>query len=67
MAKTMTGTPDLIALATEIAIRDERDSSRPFDPLKPATDAITIDTSNLSAERVVEFMNGVVDKWRSKG
>ena len=67
MAKTMPGTPDLIALAAEIATRDERDSTRTFDPLKPATDAIAIDTSNLSAERVVEFMNGVVDKWRSKG
>ncbi|MFO0936605.1 MAG: (d)CMP kinase [Gemmataceae bacterium] len=67
MAKTMTGTPDLSVLAREIAERDHRDSTRKLDPLKPATDAIIIDTSNQTAEEVVDIMHGVVSQWRSKG
>lgn len=67
MAKTMTGQHDLTKLAHEIATRDRRDSERAFDPLKPATDATIIDTSEMSAERVVEIMKEAVQRWRSKG
>lgn len=38
----------------DITERDERDSSRSASPLKPADDAVTIDTSDLSIEQVVE-------------
>lgn len=38
----------------DITERDERDSSRSASPLKPADDAVIIDTSDLSIEQVVE-------------
>lgn len=44
----------LAALSREIAERDERDSTRPVAPLKPASDAIVIDSTGLSAEQVVD-------------
>ncbi len=44
----------LAALAEAIRLRDERDRSRSISPLKPAQDAIKIDTDNLSIEEVFE-------------
>ena len=38
----------------EIKLRDERDRTRTASPLKPAADAIHIDTSHLSIEQVLE-------------
>jgi cytidylate kinase len=38
----------------EQAIRDERDSTREHSPLQPAPGAITLDTTGLSVEQVVE-------------
>lgn len=68
MAKTMPDGPhDLAKLAAEIAERDERDSKRTLDPLMPAADAIVIDSSNLTAEQVLERMKEAVERWRSKG
>jgi cytidylate kinase len=40
--------------------RDQRDSSREIAPLKPAPDAIVIDSSALSVEAVVQRMKAVV-------
>ena len=42
------------SLLEEIAARDARDSQRNAAPLKPASDAVTVDTSTLSIEQVVE-------------
>jgi len=42
------------ALSREIAERDERDASRPVAPLKPADDAVVIDTSEMGIDEVVE-------------
>ena len=44
----------LPALLTEIAERDARDSQRTASPLKPAVDAILLDTSKLSIDEVVQ-------------
>jgi cytidylate kinase len=44
----------LANLFDEIAARDKRDSERAIAPLKPADDAVLIDTSKLSIEEVVE-------------
>ncbi len=41
-------------LLSEIAERDARDSSRAASPLKPAPDAVVIDTSDLGIEAVLE-------------
>ncbi len=45
---------NLRALLKEIEVRDERDSSRSTAPLKPADDAIHIDTSGVSLQSVFE-------------
>ncbi len=44
----------LSELAVEIANRDQRDSTRTTAPLIAASDALTIDTTELSIEEVVE-------------
>ena len=44
----------LAGLLREIAERDARDSERKTSPLKPAADAVVLDTSELSIEAVVQ-------------
>jgi len=44
-------------LSREISERDERDASRAVAPLKPADDAIVIDTSDMSIEEVMKQVN----------
>lgn len=44
---------NLCALFLDIKARDERDSNRAASPLKPADDAIVVDTTDLSIEQVV--------------
>ena len=43
---------DYAAILKEIEERDERDRNREVAPLKPADDAVIIDSSNLSIEEV---------------
>lgn len=44
---------DLEAIIAEIRERDLRDSTRPVSPLRPAPDALVVDTSDLTLEEVV--------------
>lgn len=44
----------------DLSDRDHRDRTRAIDPLIPAVDARSIDTSTLSPEQVVEQMISVV-------
>ncbi len=44
----------------EIIDRDDFDTNRVYSPLKPATDAIVIDTSNMQIEDVVETIEAKV-------
>ena len=46
----------LAALRDDIVKRDERDSQRSVSPLKPADDAIQIDTTGLSIAEVVDLV-----------
>lgn len=48
--------PTLAEIEKTIRERDERDRNRPIAPLKPAADAIIIDTSNLTPEEVLALM-----------
>ena len=50
----------LDALAKEIIARDHFDTNREHSPLKPADDAIIIDTSNKSIEEVIETIKAIV-------
>ncbi len=45
---------NLSTLVEDLRIRDERDMNRQTAPLKPASDAIIIDTTTLSIEQVTE-------------
>jgi cytidylate kinase len=53
---------NLAALLRDINERDERDSQRSASPLKPAEDAVIIDTSDLSIEQVVEQVLAICEK-----
>ena len=54
--------PLLKDIRKDIEERDERDSSRSASPLKPADDAVQIDTSDLSIEQVVEQVLAICEK-----
>ena len=51
---------NLRRLYTEIVERDKRDSTRSVSPLKPAEDAIVIDTSTLDVKGVIEEISKLV-------
>lgn len=46
----------IAALIWEIRERDERDTNRPIAPLRPADDALIIDSSQLSPEQVLHLI-----------
>jgi len=53
---------DYDEILKQIQKRDRDDSSRSLAPLKPAADAIVIDTSQMSIDEVVSFMLAAVNK-----
>lgn len=52
----------LSSLLEEIQARDARDTQREVAPLKPADDAITLDTTRLSIPEVVDWMTELLTK-----
>ena len=55
---------DVERIATEIAERDERDSSRSDSPLMKTSDSVTIDTSDISVDEVVDQIEQLLAKKR---
>lgn len=55
-------TSDLSQLKEDIRQRDERDTTREVSPLVKAEDAISIDTTSLSIEEVVEQILQTIEK-----
>jgi len=53
---------NLSALFLDIQARDERDSSRSISPLKPADDAVTVDTTALTIDQVVAQVLSLVNQ-----
>lgn len=53
---------DLEVLKAEIAERDYKDSHREVSPLKPAADAIHFDTTGVSIDGVVAFIESEIEK-----
>ncbi len=53
-------------VAAEIARRDELDSSRDVAPLKPADDAVVINTDNLDAEQTIREVMRCIEKKQSQ-
>jgi len=56
---------DEATVAAEQAMRDERDSTRAHSPLRPAPDALTLDTSGLTVEQVVARIAALARKAQS--
>ena len=54
---------DLNKLIKDIEERDKRDMSRKDTPLKPAKDAIIIDTTDLSLEKVLDKIVEILNKY----
>lgn len=55
---------NLAALSRDIEARDQRDMSRDVSPLKPADDAITVDTTSMSIDKV---LNHIVELAGQRG
>lgn len=51
---------NIAALLNDINERDERDSSRKVSPMKPAIDAIVVDTTSLSFDSVLKLVSSHV-------
>jgi len=49
-------------ILAEVEARDARDSSRKHSPLKPAKDALVIDTTNLSIDQVTNQVLNLIEK-----
>jgi cytidylate kinase len=62
--KAMGMEENLERIRAQIRIRDDQDRNRVVAPLKPAQDAVIIDTSALDAERVLER---IVEHIKEKG
>jgi cytidylate kinase len=59
-------TAELEAILVEIRRRDERDSSRSVAPLRPAGDAILLDTTNLDADGAFTAALAIVEDLRRR-
>lgn len=55
-------TVTLAAVLKDIQLRDERDMNRAVAPLKPAVDAITIDSTDMSINTVFEAILALIEK-----
>ncbi|KPK70377.1 MAG: cytidylate kinase, partial [Acidithiobacillales bacterium SM23_46] len=56
---------NLSRLLGEIRERDQRDAARTVSPLKPAADAIVLDSSDLAIVEVVERILGLLAERRA--
>lgn len=53
---------NLSALLRDIVERDQRDATRAVAPLRPAADAVTVDTTGIGIDAVVEQVSRIVDE-----
>ena len=60
-------TVELEQVLRDQAIRDERDAARDLAPMKPAEDAVLLDSTRLSSEQVVEAMAAEVRRRAGGG
>ncbi len=52
--------PDLAVIRAEMAARDEADSDRPVAPLRPAEDAVVLDTSGLTSDQALARAEAII-------
>ena len=53
---------DILTVQTQMETRDKNDATRASAPLKPADDAVKIDSSGLTVEQVVQKMVDCIEK-----
>jgi CMP/dCMP kinase len=53
---------DYEAVLTDVQRRDYLDSTRAVSPLRPADDAITVDTGEMTEDEVIAYLVEVVEK-----
>lgn len=58
---------DLRRIQADIEERDYRDMHREMSPLKKAEDAVTVDTSDMSADQVISYIAGLCTERRQEG
>ncbi len=58
--------PSLAEVAAEMAARDARDSARDVAPLRPAPDAVLLDTSDLDADAAFSAALRIIESLRSR-
>jgi CMP/dCMP kinase len=51
---------DIERIATEIAERDARDRNRAHSPLRPAADAVVVDTTQKNIDEVVDLLSALI-------
>ena len=56
------GDTDFDSVLADIVRRDELDSNRDTSPLRPADDAVLLDTSDMTIEEVADFICGLVKR-----
>jgi cytidylate kinase len=44
-----------------VAARDSKDSSRAVSPMKPAEDAVLVDTSDLKIAEIIKMIDGLLE------
>ncbi|WP_419758974.1 (d)CMP kinase [Acidisoma sp.] len=54
---------DLATIRAEMAARDEADSTRATAPLRPADDAVVLDTSGMTADQALARAEAII-RWR---
>lgn len=64
VAKGMTTT--LEQVRQDMISRDKRDQERSTAPLKPAEDAIFVDTSDMNADQETAFAVNIIENWRQQ-
>lgn len=52
-------------ILAQIRQRDRLDQGRAVAPLRPAPDAVVIDTSNLTVDQVMEVIEGILNRFRN--
>ena len=53
---------ELETVRREIALRDRQDTTRALAPLRKAPDAVTVDTTDLEVEQVVDLMQQAIER-----
>jgi cytidylate kinase len=57
-----TSPEDIVATAAAIRRRDDYDSNRPTSPLRPAEDAVVLDTSSMEEDEVIDRLVELADE-----